>query len=49
MLCSTQIERLKNLLARTAVAGLVLSGFTPSVSVAQEAATEPTPLVIEGP
>jgi len=49
MVRSKQITRLKNLLAGTAVAGLVLVGFAPSASVAQEAATEPTPLVIEGP
>lgn len=44
-----QFEGLKKFWAGTAVASLVLGSFTPSLAVAQEAAAEPTPLVIEGP
>jgi biopolymer transport protein ExbB len=44
-----QFERLKKMLAATAMASLALGGFAPSVAEAQEAAAEPTPLVIEGP
>ena len=44
-----QFERLKKMLAATAMATLALGGFVPSVAEAQEAAAEPTPLVIEGP
>ncbi len=44
-----RFERLKNVLAGTAAAGLVLGGFVAAPAVAQEAAAEPTPLVIEGP
>jgi biopolymer transport protein ExbB len=45
-----QFERLlKKMLAGTAMASLALGGFVPSVAEAQEAAAEPTPLVIEGP
>ena len=44
-----QFEGLKKFWAGTAVASLLLGGFTPSLAVAQEAAAEPTPLVIEGP
>lgn len=42
-------DRLKNILAGTAMVGLVLSGFTASQATAQDQAAEPTPLVIEGP
>lgn len=44
-----QFEGLKKFWAGTAVASLLLGSFTPSLAVAQEAAAEPTPLVIEGP
>ncbi len=41
--------RLKNVLTTLAVAGLLAGGFGPPVAIAQEAASEPTPMVIEGP
>jgi biopolymer transport protein ExbB len=44
-----QFERLKKMLAATAMVSLALGGFVPSVAEAQEEAAEPTPLVIEGP
>jgi biopolymer transport protein ExbB len=45
-----QFERLlKKMLAGTAMASLALGGLVPFVAEAQEAAAEPTPLVIEGP
>ena len=45
----TQLEGLKIVLVGTAAAGLLLGGFGVGSAMAQEAATEPTPLVIEGP
>ncbi|MBC8188639.1 MAG: MotA/TolQ/ExbB proton channel family protein [Proteobacteria bacterium] len=43
-----RFERLRNFLAGTATAGL-LFGFVAAPAAAQDAAPEPTPLVIEGP
>jgi biopolymer transport protein ExbB len=45
----TRFERLKNVLAGTAAAAMLMGGFVSAPAVAQEAAAEPTPLVIEGP
>ena len=42
-------KRIKNTLAGSALVGLLFGGSMPSLAVAQEAAAEPTPLVIEGP
>jgi biopolymer transport protein ExbB len=44
-----RFERLKNVLAGTAAAAMLMGGFVSAPAVAQEAAAEPTPLVIEGP
>ena len=44
-----RFERLKNVLAGTAVTSLLLTGFAVAPAMAQDAAAEPTPLVIEGP
>jgi biopolymer transport protein ExbB len=49
-----RFDRSKNILSATAVAGLLLGGFAPSLAAGQEAAAapqaaEPNPLVIEGP
>jgi biopolymer transport protein ExbB len=43
------LNGLKNVLTGTAAAGLLLGGIAPSLATAQDAAAEPTPLVIEGP
>ncbi len=45
----THCERMKTLLAGTAMAGFLVGAFGVSLAVAEEQATEPTPLVIEGP
>lgn len=44
-----RIERLKNGMAGAAVAGLIFGGFVAAPAIAQDAAAEPTPMVIEGP
>lgn len=44
-----RFERLKNVLAGTSVAALLLAGFVAAPALAQNEAAKPTPLVIEGP